>query len=507
MSLLLVSVVIPVRNGEAFIVDAVESVLAQQDVHSELIAVDDGSTDSTPDLLARFAGRIVIHRQRAGGLPAARNAGLALARGELLVFLDADDLQPLHYLARFAEAAAAAPHADVFHCGWRAIDSGGRFLYAQEKPVELDDDPFHLLAAGGSPPISALAVRRPTATRVGPFDETLTLQEDWDYWLRLAASGARFQNVPGNVRDPLRRHENSMSASAGARLAATGLAVLESHLSRHPRCPACVRSDAGLASWRRAVLQTSARELARRLHLPGRAGRLISSGLVVAGAPRLASAAFSELRERPEESGQLLALHKEALKHEGWEAAGVRHYGFAKLGKDEKRWRELVGKGAGYPGLLDDLEEDSRVGAKIAALVKRAVTPPASSMAAPAGAAVLPAGVLADVHAGTLVGVDVAVLAVVVATFASGSLHPRVDERRDAHWIDDGTLAVRGGLHRLLPVWDTEDAVELGYDRISLVHGRIESRLQAAGWLTLETAAAGEWHVRLGGRMAAEPKA
>jgi glycosyltransferase involved in cell wall biosynthesis len=295
--LVLVSVIIPVRNGEAFVVDAVESVLAQQDVRSELIAVDDGSTDRTPELLARFAGRIVVQSQEGRGLSAARNAGLALARGELLVFLDADDLHPPHYLARFVEAAAAAPQAEVFHCGWRGIDFDGCFLYGQETPLDLDRDPFHVLAATGSPPISALAVRRRAATRVGPFDESLTLQEDWDYWLRLAASGATFQGVPGNEAI-VRRRDGSMSTSAGTRLAVSGLAILERHLSRHPRCPACVYSDAGLASWRRAVLRSSARDFARRLHLKGRTGRLIGASLAVARAPRLASAAWPALRER-----------------------------------------------------------------------------------------------------------------------------------------------------------------------------------------------------------------
>jgi hypothetical protein len=294
---LLVSVIIPVRNGEAFVVDAVESVLAQQDVRSELIVVDDGSTDRTPELLARFGGRIVVHSQEGRGLSAARNAGLALARGELLVFLDADDLQPPYYLARFVEAAAAAPRAEVFHCGWRAINFDGSFLYARETPLDLDRDPFHALAVTGSPHIAALAVRQSTATRVGPFDETLTLQEDWDYWLRLAASGATFQGVPGNVAI-VRRRAESMSAVAGRRLAVTGLAVLERHLSRHPRCPACVYSDAGLASWQEAVLRSSARDIARQLHLTGRTGRLIGASLAVAREPRLASPAWLALREK-----------------------------------------------------------------------------------------------------------------------------------------------------------------------------------------------------------------
>ena len=292
-----VSVIIPVRNGEAFVADAVESVLAQQDVPAELIVVDDGSTDSTPEVLARFGGRITLDSSEGRGVSAARNRGIALAQGELLVFLDADDLLPPHYLARFVEAAAAAPRTEVFHCGWRGIDFDGRVLYGQDLPFDLDWDPFHALAAAGSPHLLALAVRRPTATRVGPFDETESLQADWDYWLRLAASGATFQGVPGNVAI-IRRRNDSMSALAGTQLAVDGLAVLERHLSRHQRCPACVYSDAGLRSWRQALLRSSARDFAGRLHLEGRTGRLIGAAVAVARRPRLASTAWLALRER-----------------------------------------------------------------------------------------------------------------------------------------------------------------------------------------------------------------
>ena len=292
-----VSVIIPVRNGEAFVADAVESVLAQQDVPAELIVVDDGSTDRTSERLARFAGRITVASLEGRGVSAARNRGMALAKGDLLVFLDADDLLPPGYLARFVEAAAAAHRADVFHCGWRGTDFDGRVLYGQDLPFDLDSDPFHALVAAGSPPISALAVRRRAATLVGPFDETESVQADWDYWLRLAASGAAFQGVPRNVAI-IRRRDDSMSATAGAQVAVAGLAVLERHLARHQRCPACIHSDGGLLGWQQAVLRSSARDFAHRLHLEGRTGRLMGAAVAVARRPSLASAAWEVLREK-----------------------------------------------------------------------------------------------------------------------------------------------------------------------------------------------------------------
>jgi glycosyltransferase involved in cell wall biosynthesis len=291
-----VSVVIPVRNGRAFIADAVESVLAQ-DTPAQLIVVDDGSTDGTAEVLAGFVGQITVDDSGGRGVSAARNRGVAHADGDLILFLDADDLLPPRYLARFVEAAAADSHAEVFHCGWRGVDLEGNVLYGQDAPFDLDWDPFHALAAAGSPPISALAVRRSAAIRAGLFDEGESAQADWDYWLRLAASGATFRGVPGNVA-VIRRHEDSMSAVVGTRLALEGLAVLERHLSRHQRCSACIYADVGLRSWREAVLRMSARDFALRLHLRGRTGRRVGAAIAVTRRPRLASSAWLALREK-----------------------------------------------------------------------------------------------------------------------------------------------------------------------------------------------------------------
>src|SRR4051812_46430326 len=100
-----ISVVIPVYNGEAFVVDAIDSVLAQEGATFELIVIDDGSTDATQAILARYGDKIIVHRQANAGEPAARNAGIPRMRGELALFLDADDLIPPGYLGRFASAA------------------------------------------------------------------------------------------------------------------------------------------------------------------------------------------------------------------------------------------------------------------------------------------------------------------------------------------------------------------------------------------------------------------
>ena len=263
-----------------------------------MVAVDDGSTDATPAVLAGFGDRIRVVRKPNGGLSSARNAGIDATTTGLLGFLDADDLLPREFAASMLAAAAARPDVEVFHCGFRAFDRSGALLYYQDEPLPLDDDPFHRLVWHGSPHITALAVRRTAVDRAGRFDESLKLQEDWDYWLRLAAAGCRFAAVPA-TSTIVRRRGDSMSAAAGERLGLTGLAVLERHLARHGRCPACRDLvDPALEIWRRSTVNSCSRAWAQRLHLRGAAGAWIGRLLAVVVRPRLLPGLLAETRAR-----------------------------------------------------------------------------------------------------------------------------------------------------------------------------------------------------------------
>ena len=114
MPLPLISIVIPVYNGEAFVADAIDSVLAQKGAAFELIVIDDGSTDATPAILARYGRAIAVHRQPNRGEGAARNAALSYLRGELVLFLDADDLLPAGYLSASRPPPAKRPRLRSF---------------------------------------------------------------------------------------------------------------------------------------------------------------------------------------------------------------------------------------------------------------------------------------------------------------------------------------------------------------------------------------------------------
>jgi glycosyltransferase involved in cell wall biosynthesis len=273
-----ISVVIPVYNGEAFVADAIESVLDQKGAAFELIVIDDGSTDWTPSILRRYSDRISVYCQSNCDVSAARNAAIPYMRGELALFLDADDLIPQGYLARFASAAIEAPEIEVFHCGWRIEILNGELLDIVEEPLPIDNDPFHQVPYWASPVMNAILVRRSALERVGGFDPTLKIQEDFDFCLRLAASGARFRGIPGNMAI-VRRRTDSISALRHRELAAVTVAVMERHVGDH-YCSACKLVDEALRLWRRKALLADAAQLARRAGITGRLGNW--TGMVLA---------------------------------------------------------------------------------------------------------------------------------------------------------------------------------------------------------------------------------
>lgn len=112
----LISCVIPVFNGERFVAEALESVFAQTYRPIEVVVVDDGSTDSTAEMLGSFGGRITVICQPHAGAPVARNRGIEAAAGELVAFQDADDLWLPEKLKLQAERLVARPEAGLCTC-------------------------------------------------------------------------------------------------------------------------------------------------------------------------------------------------------------------------------------------------------------------------------------------------------------------------------------------------------------------------------------------------------
>ena len=188
-----VSVVIPTYNLAALLPGAVESVRAQGWPELEIIVVDDGSTDGTPEVLeglAREHANLRWFRQENAGAAAARNRGIEEARGRWVAFLDADDLWMPGKLAAQFEALAARPSASFSYTDVRVRREDGEegdLVYGTERQPLI----VQLLAANLFATPTVLA-RRDCFREVGLFDASLRTGEDWDMWLRLAA---HFENV------------------------------------------------------------------------------------------------------------------------------------------------------------------------------------------------------------------------------------------------------------------------------------------------------------------------
>jgi glycosyltransferase involved in cell wall biosynthesis len=187
----LVSVVIPTRNRASLLARAVSSVLGQSWRNLELIVVDDGSTDDTAAVLASFSDpRLrVLRREGGSSAAAARNAGIALARGDYLAFNDDDDIWLPHKLEKQVGALiAAGPEFGLCLCGRVLLAPGRASLIGGAKLApELD---FTRGTGRGGPDYALIAtpawlVRRRTLQDAGAFDERLITWEDWELALRL----------------------------------------------------------------------------------------------------------------------------------------------------------------------------------------------------------------------------------------------------------------------------------------------------------------------------------
>ena len=195
-----VTVIVAVRDAEATLERALESIRAQSEERWEAIVVDDGSTDATAEVAQRAAGedgRIRVVRRPAAGVSAARNAGLAAARGAWVLFLDADDWLEPRALELLGDALAADPAVDVAYGAWSRITELGRVREQTAWPEP--DALFAVLARRSVLPINTVLFRRSLTEGVGGFDTELATGEDWDFWQRLARCGARFALVPQPV--------------------------------------------------------------------------------------------------------------------------------------------------------------------------------------------------------------------------------------------------------------------------------------------------------------------
>ena len=207
----LVSCIIPVFNGEAFLADAIGSVLAQSHRALEVIVVDDGSTDATASV-ARSHGDAVRYAHQANvGPSSARNHGVQLARGDLVAFLDADDRWLETKLARQVAVLSARPELDGCLTHGRLFWDGDGAIAAEESawPPERRIDTGGLIG-------STLVVRRGAFDRAGPFDATLPHSGSAEWFARARERGVVMETI-GEVLVERRMHAGNFSRRREAR--------------------------------------------------------------------------------------------------------------------------------------------------------------------------------------------------------------------------------------------------------------------------------------------------
>ena len=206
----LISCIIPVFNGERYLGEALDSILAQTYRPIEIIVIDDGSTDGTGELIARYGDRIRYFRQNNEGAPTARNAGLSAARGAFVAFLDSDDLWHPEKLERQMARFEARPELDL------CVTNLQRF-WIPELETERKRFQDHRLAEVLPGYITqTLLARRNLFDSVGLFNTSRRVGDPMDWFLRASEQEAVMELLP-DLLVYQRLHENNLSVELGTR--------------------------------------------------------------------------------------------------------------------------------------------------------------------------------------------------------------------------------------------------------------------------------------------------
>ena len=202
----LISCIIPVFNGERYLGEALDSIVAQTYRPLEIIVADDGSTDGTAEVATSYGERITYLRQSNQGAATAKNMGLSAAQGEFIAFLDADDLWHPEKLARQMARLKERPEVDL--CFTRYQDFWIPELAEEEKRYQ--GHPLSQPASAWS--ICTLLTHRSVFGRFGRFDDGLRGPENMIWSLRAAGQGAVIEVLP-DVLMYRRIHQHNHSRS------------------------------------------------------------------------------------------------------------------------------------------------------------------------------------------------------------------------------------------------------------------------------------------------------
>ncbi len=199
-----VTSIIPVFNCEKYIESAIESVLNQTYKDIEIIIVDDGSTDDTPKLIKQYAGEVKYIRQANSGSAAARNLGIASARGYFISFLDSDDTWDKNKIFLQLECFDNNPEIEACLCNIKLIN---------EKETGILDDQYVIVTPYT---VCSILIKTDAVKKVGLFNTNLKYGEDTDWFMRM-----RNLAIPIKIlKDKLvyaRLHKNNLTNSFSVR--------------------------------------------------------------------------------------------------------------------------------------------------------------------------------------------------------------------------------------------------------------------------------------------------
>lgn len=269
-----VSVVMSVFNGEAYLPDALESILDQTWSDFEFLIIDDGSTDNAADILCRYAShdsRVRVVRRENTGLTRALNEGISMARGEFVARMDADDIADTRRLEHQVRYLRTHTNCAAVGCGLLLIDSDGDVLEHQQVPETHEAILTSLFRGIGALPHPSAVIRRDKLLAVNGYRESFACAQDLDLWLRLSEIG-ELANLP----EPLLRYRlHCQSVTLQRRelqLACAEQAVRDAYQRRkqavpeelHLAIPGTPSAEKTFRSWARMALRSGNVQVARK---------------------------------------------------------------------------------------------------------------------------------------------------------------------------------------------------------------------------------------------------
>ena len=228
----LISLVLPVYNGERYLRDALDSIFAQSFTDFELIAVDDCSTDATPAILADYAARHpnmqVVTNAQNRKLPASLNNGFHLARGKWFSWTSDDNLLDPTMLERLV-TATGDDRGDIYYADFRMIDEQGQV----GKTIAVGEPEDMVL---GNVVGCCFLYRREVDAALNGYDEDLFGVEDYDFWIRAARQGFRLRPVR-EVLYSYRRHASSLTGTRARHIHSLTTPMMQRAIEEMPPSP------------------------------------------------------------------------------------------------------------------------------------------------------------------------------------------------------------------------------------------------------------------------------